>query len=108
MKLHPLVSALRSEFEAHADAETAEGMEKYMRDQFRFLGIKKPLRARLLLPYVKEFRALPEEEWPQVAKQIWDLPRREYQYAAMELCAKKLKSYLPGHLELFEYMIQDR
>ncbi|MBL7923418.1 MAG: DNA alkylation repair protein, partial [Bacteroidia bacterium] len=47
-------------------------------------------------------------EWPQVAKQIWDLPRREYQYAAMELCAKKLKSYLPGHLELFEYMIQDR
>jgi 3-methyladenine DNA glycosylase AlkD len=99
------VKILRKEFSKHSDATVAPEMEAYMRNQFRFMGIKKPVREQLLRPYFSHFAKLDEQQWPEVISQLWDSPYRELQYAAMELCRKRKKDFLPEHLSLFRFMI---
>ena len=80
-------------FQEHADAEQAGQMSQYMRNQFPFLGIRSPLRNELLKKIYAEF------ELPQGAalltevEEIFMLPEREFQYAAMAIldkCKKQL------------------
>lgn len=41
-------------FNEHEDKENAFHMEKYMRNKFPFLGIKTPLRRKLMQQFLKE------------------------------------------------------
>lgn len=108
MKTHPLVKAIEKEFVNHLDDENAIGMKAYMRDQFDFLGLKKPLRAELLKPVFDSFKAVNSDEWPLIVQQVWNLKFREFQYVAMELCRKKSKDFQAGHLPLLEKMILEK
>lgn len=105
MKSHPFVKKIIKSFEAHLDDELAIGMKKYMKDHFDFLGIKKPVRATLMKELLKEFKTLPENEWRTVILQLWELPFREYQYAAMELCGKRVKELQPEDVGMLEQML---
>lgn len=98
-------ASIKEEFRQNADARIASEMEAYLRNQFRCLGIKKPVRDQLLHPFFKSFTALEQDQWPLVVRQLWDSPYRELQYAAMELCRKRKKDFEPEHLALFEYMV---
>ncbi|MDJ0703081.1 MAG: DNA alkylation repair protein [Leptolyngbyaceae cyanobacterium MO_188.B28] len=72
--------SLRSYFEQHAHPENAPAMEKYMRNQFKFLGIKKPEQTALF----KQFIA--KQGWPALSQlddfllTLWSWPEREFQY----------------------------
>lgn len=99
------IKRLRKDFMQHADARVAPDMEAYMRNQFRFLGLKKPVREELLRPYFRDFTHLDARLWPELIRQLWDSPYRELQYAGMELCRKRKKDFEPEHLRLFVYMI---
>jgi 3-methyladenine DNA glycosylase AlkD len=105
MKRHAFVNKLVKSFEAHLDDELAIGMKKYMKDQFDFLGIKKPVRATLMKELMKEFKTLPENEWRTVILQLWELPFREYQYAAMEFCGKRVKELQPDDVAMLEQLL---
>ncbi len=105
MKTHPFVTSCRKIFEAHLDDERAIGMKAYMKDQFDYLGIKKPVRAELEKPLRGVFKALPSQEWQLVVRQLWDQPFREYQYAALELMRLRAKELNESHLPLLEDMI---
>jgi 3-methyladenine DNA glycosylase AlkD len=74
-------------FEARDDAR-AVAMAKYMRGQFPFLGIPSPQRRLVqreaLLGLPKPDQAALED----VIERLWQLPEREYQYAATELLSK--------------------
>ena len=41
-------------YEEHADPETAVPMARYMRDQFRYYGLKSPIRRELVREFLKE------------------------------------------------------
>ena len=80
-------------FEANRNEEQAGPMAAYMKNHFTFLGIKSPLRTQLLLEFVAE-HALPETD--QLFEEVWklyELPEREYQYAAFFLL-EKMKKHL--------------
>ncbi|MFM1607439.1 DNA alkylation repair protein [Streptococcus mutans] len=70
-------------FYDHADQERAHAMAAYMRDQFPFLGLSTPLRRQLEKDFVKESKASKAVDWVFV-KELWELPEREFQYAACD------------------------
>lgn len=73
---------LTQTFKAAAQPDKAQWMQAYMRDQFPFLGIPKPQRSELLKQVLARHQtALP---WFETAQTLFDMPEREYQYAAME------------------------
>lgn len=76
------LDSLKTRFAPLADPERAAGMRAYQRGQFDFLGIPAPLRRAAVKSCAVN---LP---WPallELAEQLWDEPRREYQYAAIDL-----------------------
>lgn len=77
---------------AHRDPQQAEGMSAYMKNQFSFLGIPKPLRTSLQRDFIKRAKKQGWIEWQDVYA-LWDLPEREYQYVALDYLVE-LREYL--------------
>jgi len=102
--MHPYIKPLQEQFRLHADPEIAAGQAAYMRDQFAFMGIKTPLRRRLTITWYKQSLPLPQE-LPAIVKELWNLPEREFQYAAIELAAAMKKQWTVSLIRLAEYMI---
>lgn len=96
---------LEEQFEENHDPEIALQMEAYMRNQFRFLGIKAPKRKELLRPFLIQSKRPSVNELTGVVKTLWENPYREFQFSAMELTSKYNNVLDSGHFVLFEYMI---
>lgn len=77
---------------AHGNPQLAEGMAAYMKNQFSFLGIPKPVRAKLQKGFIKEAKKQGRIEWQDVYA-LWDLPEREFQYVALDYLVE-LREYL--------------
>ncbi|MCF4100893.1 DNA alkylation repair protein [Gillisia sp. M10.2A] len=96
---------LEAEFQNNANENIAVGQKAYMRNQFKFFGIKTPLRREIQKPFlVKQFLP-PKKKVPLLAKELWDKPEREYQFFAQELVFKYVKEFEESDIELFEFMI---
>lgn len=83
------VFAIKEAFYALENPENAYWMRWYMRDQYPFIGIKKPERTAVFKHIYKLHGHC--EDWFEVCSELFALPEREFQYAAMEymLMAKK-------------------
>lgn len=78
-----------------ADPERAAPMSAYMKEVAPFLGIPTPTRRTALRA---AWRSLPQPDTDEVAliaRDLWSLPEREYQYAACDLLARESRR-LPG------------
>ena len=76
------VKELTAAFYALDYPENAFWMRGYMRDQYPFIGIKKPARATV-------FKAIYQAhgqcgDWFEVCSELFAMPEREFQYAAMD------------------------
>jgi len=65
----------------------ALAMRAYMRDQFPFLGIATPHRRAAVKPLFQQLKGADGATLLGYADALWDLPEREYQYAALDLLA---------------------
>lgn len=87
MDIKRLEALLRS----HRNQENQIPMEKYMRNQFPFLGIKTPERRGIIREFLKmeKDRSFTLED----AEYLYSLPEREYKYAAIHLLVKYEKKW---------------
>ncbi|WP_341317272.1 DNA alkylation repair protein [Paraburkholderia sp. IMGN_8] len=76
----------------HADAQRALAMRAYMRNHFEFIGVPTPLRRQAILPVFKRLPVESAEHLLACAHVLWSMPQREYQYAAIDLLARKWKT----------------
>ncbi len=103
--MHPYVTSLKTLFEQNANPSQAAPMKKYMRDQFEYLGIKSPLLKILFRQMVQENGYPGAHEMDQIVRELWQLPEREYQYAAISLL-ERLEKKLPSNaVRTLEFMI---
>ncbi len=79
--MHDFTLQVRQQLQTLANAERAPAMAAYMKNQFAFLGIPTPERRRATQPLIRAFAGDPMA----AAGQLWNLPEREYQYAAADL-----------------------
>ncbi|MEM7115157.1 MAG: DNA alkylation repair protein [Chloroflexota bacterium] len=105
MNAHPYLHPLKHLLEQHRDAEKAEPMAKYMRNLFPFLGIKTPERKKLTRQFIQERGLPPPEELDEIIRQMWALPEREYQYAALDLLWRRRRDWEADILTLIEHLI---
>ena len=103
--MHPYVVSIKNLFEQNANLVQAVPMKKYMRDQFEYLGIKSPQVAALLRQHLKETDLPAVEEMDQIARELWELPQREFQYVAMSLMQRLEKKLPAKSIKTLEYMI---
>lgn len=76
--------------------EIAEPMARYMKDLFPFCGVKKPQRALLERPFLKESTMLSIEELIQEIFRNYRMNEREYQYYAIDLAQKNIAFFTSG------------
>lgn len=102
--LHPLIIA----FEASSNNDVAIQMEKYMRNKFKFFGIKSPQRKELYRDFKKANGLIPENDKESIVKWCWEAPEREYQMFAMEFLRKSVRTEKRQIIILYEYMIKNK
>lgn len=73
--------------------ELAEPMARYMKNLFSFCGVKKPQRALLERPFLKESLTLPLPELIQEIFRNYHKDEREYQYYAIDLAQKNIQRF---------------
>lgn len=78
-----------------ASAPDASAMQAYMKDVAPFLGVKTPERRRALRSAWTGLSPLDPAGVSDVARALWALPEREYQYAACDLIGRHARG-LPG------------
>ncbi len=84
--------------------EQAEKMEKYMRNQFPFLGIKTPERRKATQTLIKSEGFPDLQSLKELVYNLWELPEREYQNVALDLL-DRIKTYPVDYLDLIETLI---
>jgi 3-methyladenine DNA glycosylase AlkD len=103
--MHAYVLGLKNLFEKNANPRNAAPMKKYMRDQFEYLGIKTPQLAALRKEFIKK-NGLPSlKDLDRVARDLWSLPQREFQYLAVGLIGKMEKDLNKDFITTLEYLI---
>ena len=80
--MHPYVKSIQTHLQKHADPVAAGSMKRYMRDQFEYLGIKIPRLGELLKEYYGRHGLPDVAELDVIARDLWSLPQREFQYTA--------------------------
>ena len=103
--MHTYSAKLKSHFEKHANPSQAAPMKRYMREQFEYLGIKTPQSKLLMKEFVSKHGLPPIEELDKVLRDLWSLPEREFQYAAMNLLGKFEKKLPENFISSLEYLI---
>lgn len=103
--MHSYVRALKTLFEQKANPVNAAPMKKYMREQFEFLGIKTPERRALQNDFIQSHGLPPLDQLEIVARDLWSLPQREFQYAAVGFIGKLEKNLDPDFIAALEYFI---
>ncbi len=103
--MHPYTRHLQTLFLQNANPQLAAPMAKYMRDQFPYLGIKSPLQGELHRKLAIEHGLPPAEALEQVCRDLWNLPEREYQYAACSLLRRMEKQLPAGFAATLEYLV---
>ena len=99
--LSPLVSL----FQKNANPGQAAPMKKYMRDQFEYLGIKSPQFKELMKEFLAAHGLPPVDELDSIARELWTLPQREFQYVASSLIGRMEKKLPKDYAKTFQYLI---
>ncbi|MRG85686.1 DNA alkylation repair protein [Salinibacillus xinjiangensis] len=92
-------------FEENRNEENTIPMQKYMRDQFPFFGIKTPLRSELLKKFYQETGIHKEPFQKDFVLALWEKDEREFQAVAVDYVVRFKKKLEQDDLKLMEYLI---
>jgi 3-methyladenine DNA glycosylase AlkD len=100
------ILALENAFKQNENPENAFAMAKYMKNNFRFFGIKTDERRRIFKEIWKENKEEVLANAREIALDLYSKPEREFQYCAIEILIKELKgNYKKEDIQLIEKLI---
>jgi 3-methyladenine DNA glycosylase AlkD len=95
--LHPWVQLVQERFSTVDNPRIAAPMSAYMKNLFPFHGITSQHRAELLKDLLSKENLPQPQELREICEQLWQLPQREYVYAALTLMSKMQKHLSPSN-----------
>lgn len=98
MQKHPWVETVTQRFEGAKNPIIAAPMSAYMKHHFPFHGITSKHRESLLKELINKENLPPYADLQKICYQLWQLPEREYTYAALSLLSKYSKSLVPSDI----------
>lgn len=105
--MHTYTAKLLSFFKEHTNDANAPLMEKYMRNQFSFLGIRAGKRRELFRSFIREHGLPLDDDFFSVIHELWQQPEREFQYIALDLLDKR-KVFEPEEIEIMETLVRTK
>jgi len=99
------VKALQTLYQTRSDPDAAAPMKTYMRNQFPFLGIKSPEQRVLLREHISQHGLPAIENLAGVLLDLWALPEREFQYAALGILGRFDHKLPPGFINTIETLL---
>jgi 3-methyladenine DNA glycosylase AlkD len=88
--------------------ENSIHMKRYMKDQFEFFGINSVERKELTRKFFTAQGIPSKHDYKEVIRELWDLPQREFQYAALDILEHLVKKRIQVKIELLEYLIMTK
>lgn len=99
------VLKLRQKFNENINPQNALQMKAYMRNQYDFFGLKAPAQVEIRQEFLKA-EGLPEiAHLPELIRELWEQPEREFQHFGMALTEKYSKKTDAGFIQTLEWMI---
>lgn len=92
-------------FREKGDATRAEGMRRYMKDQFPYYGISSPVRRTILSEYFTLNNYPDSSGFPVILDELWSYDEREMQYAGLDLIRRLIKKQPLEFIEVLEDLI---
>ncbi len=106
--MNEFIIDLRTAFQQQANPENAAGAKAYMRNQYEFFGLRAKQQRELWKSFLR-IHGMPEiKELPELIKNLWDEPEREFQHFGMGLLEKYSKKVDVEFIEVYEYMIVNK
>ncbi len=105
MVIHSYVRSIQTLLTSHAHPRQAVAMQRYMRDQFDYLGLKGPELTILLREHYRINGLPPLAELDPVLHDLWALPQREFQYTATGLLSRFEQELPAGFIRTMEYLL---
>lgn len=102
------INEIEESFKSVANAEYATKMEAYLKNKFKFYGIKRPILKEVSKPFLRKENLPDFDTLIDITKKLWDKPQREYHYFALDLLDKYYKKWTDDYLELFEWMVVNK
>lgn len=99
------LQALREILIPTANPANSAPMSAYMKGRFSFLGIKKPELASLSKEWIQIAIKTQDRPYPTIARRLWEMPEREYQYIALDLIRKSSRFWQEDLITLCEDLI---
>ncbi|WP_079529670.1 DNA alkylation repair protein [Halobacillus hunanensis] len=98
-------AAIVNEFKAHRNPGQHEAMEKYMKNQFPFYGIKTPERSKLVKQWLKSYASITYSERVDTALLLFQEEERECHYAALALLEKVSKQPSVSAIAVYKQLL---
>lgn len=108
MTLVDLVPDLRRELVAAAEPERATAMAAYMHDRFPFLGVTSPGRRSAAKGFVAAGKVASADDLLDAAEALWEECEREFQYVAVDLLRRWVRTLNAGALARVESLVRAR
>lgn len=102
------INHIKDQLESLRNPQDALAMIAYMKNQFPYLGIKSDVRKEATKQAINKFIKDSPHLAFEVAKALWQLPEREYQYVAIELLIKYKKKLKESDIDEIEYLIVEK
>ncbi|WP_179194392.1 DNA alkylation repair protein, partial [Bacillus sp. S1-R2T1-FB] len=101
----PFVKAGQEQFRANQKPAKSKPKAPYMKNHCPFLGIQTPERIQLLKDVI-QIHPLPDpKDFQIILREMWDLPERELQAAALDMMQKYKKHINETHIPFLEERI---
>jgi 3-methyladenine DNA glycosylase AlkD len=102
------VKGIEALLRAHANPALAAPMQAYLRDLFPFLGIKSPECKALIKSFLQEHETPEGDALAETVRELWQLPEREFQYAALHLLDKQKLRLQTEDIRLLEELVTSK
>lgn len=103
--MHSYIKPVYDQYALQANAINAAGAKAYMKNQFKFFGIKTPERRRLTKEYMKRMGLQSAKDLHDIVTELWSLEERECQYFAIELINYHQPLWKEDIIELIEFCL---
>ncbi|MAT55420.1 MAG: DNA alkylation repair protein [Saprospirales bacterium] len=105
MNAKEYLEAAKTLFESHGDPQRAETQSKYMRNKFRYFGLKSAEWKSLAKQLYTRHGLLPPAELESFCRLAFAEEERELHYLAVQMLEKSMRKLSAGDIALIEYLI---
>ncbi len=100
-----MIDDIHNKFKKEADLDYARWVESYLRNKFKFFGVKAPQRRKITKSIIRKTKKIPRKKVFLLVGDLWTREEREYQYFALDILKENKKRIKEQDLSFLKHII---